>query len=209
MVTNIRWKRHGELVEGDFVFSPSGKPTKVIATSKSDFADIEVEFFDGSVIKCHRNHEWTVFDRGAKGPKWKTYETNYFTQVKTTSTSGGKTRARFQIPVTKCLEYPEKSLPIHPYFLGMWLGDGKSCEPQITHHIEDYQSIEKIEAVCGYSRPSAWQHSTTGVVHTSFAGNGIRKVLGKLKLLNNKHIPEEYLLSSKEQRLELLAGLLS
>ena len=35
---------------------------------------------------------------------------------------------------------------------------------------------------------------------------GLRTELSKLNLINNKHIPNEYLLSSYEQRLDLLRG---
>ena len=47
---------------------------------------------------------------------------------------------------------------------------------------------------------------STGI---SFQGNNVlRNNLKKLNLLNNKHIPHKYLVSSVEDRLELLAGII-
>lgn len=33
----------------------------------------------------------------------------------------------FKAPV----EYPEKEVPLDPYFMGLWLGDGTACEPEV------------------------------------------------------------------------------
>lgn len=206
VLTTKGWTTHGELKVGDYVFHPSGKAIAVKWVSEKDVADVEVEFYDGSVIKCHRNHEWTVYDRSESSRGWKTYETNYLLSVAVTN-GKQKPRARFQLPIRECLEWPEVDLPIHPYFLGMWLGDGKSSDPHLIHHRSDKETIDKIEQICGYKKSCEWVHSSTGVIHSSFAGNGIRTTLRRLNLLENKHIPEIYLRASKQQRLDLLAGL--
>ncbi|HEX04912.1 MAG TPA: hypothetical protein ENH10_07120 [Bacteroidetes bacterium] len=109
VLTTSGWATHGELSAGDEVFSPSGKVIKVLALSAETEATLEVEFSNGEKVKCHPNHEWTVFDRGSN--EWKTVETKYFVR----STKFGKQvdlmpagRSTYQLPEVAALEMPEQ-----------------------------------------------------------------------------------------------------
>jgi len=109
------------------------------------------------------------------------------------------------IPVVSApLAYAERELPIDPYTLGIWLGDGSST--WATIHSADPEVRAEIEAA-GYptavhkpSRPEACPHF--GV------GGGLYRSLRELGLLKNKHIPSIYLTASPAQRLSLLQGLM-
>jgi superfamily II DNA or RNA helicase len=103
----------------------------------------------------------------------------------------------FQEPV---LCWEEKKHNLEPYFLGVWLGDGRSDSPSITSIDEEiisylYEYAEKFDnlSVKKYIQKNK---------------NEITKELRNLNLINNKHIPKEYLIDSYENRLNLLAGLL-
>ena len=39
---------------------------------------------------------------------------------------------RYRVPMTSAVMYSEKSLPVDPYTLGVWLGDGTSLDTAIT-----------------------------------------------------------------------------
>lgn len=55
------WKRFGDLVVGDYVFHPSGKPTKVTQVHPIDQWDTwEVEISDGTVLTATGEHLFTV-----------------------------------------------------------------------------------------------------------------------------------------------------
>ena len=214
MTSNRGWVTHGELAPGDFVFHPSGKPVKVLAVSEKGKANIEVTFSNGAQIRCHENHEWTVYDRGVK--KWRTCETNYFYShtnrwtVRPLITSGKKPRCMYQIPLrTGPLHLASRELILHPYYFGMWLGDGYKESNRITPDPVHAQTIiDKIKNVCGYAVTSENLHPSTGVITFHFSRQDITKRLRQIGVFGNKHIPKEYLLSSVEQRLELLAGLI-
>ena len=131
VLTTKGWMRHGDLRVGDYVFSPSGKPVRVKAVSGKTPSNVRVEFFDGSVIYCHENHEWTLYNRSNRS--WETVETKLFLEPrrgrcgktgKTTKRTLSAGRALHQLPLIQPVQFPVASLPIDPYILGVWLGDG-------------------------------------------------------------------------------------
>jgi len=92
---------------------------------------------------------------------------------------------------------PEKELPIDPYMFGLWLGDGSSACPEIT--TEDREVVDYLK--------SNYTVTTHGTSTNRYYMKGIKQSFIDLGVLNNKHIPEQYMKSSIQQRLELLAGL--
>jgi predicted phage terminase large subunit-like protein len=216
VLTTDGWTTHGELKVGDEVFHPSGKPVSVIGVSGKTTATVGMEFSTGEKIKCHENHEWN-FHHASYG-NVRTFESKYFFETtkfgknrciwsKKTS-SNGERSAIYTFQRGGALEYTKKDLKVDPYFLGLWLGDGTHNEPRITHHPNDMESINECVAR-GYKISRSWTHDETGVVTTSFAYNGLRKIINKhYNLEKNKHIPEIYLRGSIEQRIDLLSGLI-
>jgi len=198
ILTTSGWKTHGELVIGDKVYHSSGKPVSVLWTADKHIDDYIVKTRNGESIRCHADHEWTVFD--AKSRTTKTLETKEMFN----NTKWLNTRSRFFLPNIKPLDFEKKNLPINPYYLGLWLGDGCSINTTITHTKEDTKSVNSVP----YKISNQWTHKDTGVITTSFAHNDILTELQELTLINNKHIPDIYKNSSIEQRLELVAGLI-
>jgi LAGLIDADG-like domain len=102
------------------------------------------------------------------------------------------------IKVCSPLKLPIIDLPIDPYILGAWLGDGTSKSGGITGL--DPEIFEEIRKA-GYVVTD----------HAERKHKGILKLQVKLKALGvfgNKHIPFIYLRASIEQRLALLQGLM-
>lgn len=114
-------------------------------------------------------------------------------------------------------------LPIDPYILGLWLGDGYKNEPmlacpdkEIENKLIDY--AEKNNFEFKIETKNIGDISSTGIPYKKEYKYGkfvqknqlnkFRQSLKYLNLLNNKHIPDEYLTSSKENRFKLLAGLI-
>ena len=95
-----------------------------------------------------------------------------------------------------------KELPIDPYLLGVWLGDGSSNAPRLTLADADAEEIL-----------SEYENRVQNVIEErgacrSYTITGLYRRLRLLGLFGNKRIPHEYLTASAEQRLELLAGLI-
>lgn len=108
-------------------------------------------------------------------------------------------RTNHSVQVAKPLSLPEIDLPVDPYVLGVWLGDGTSVSGQLTTADE-----EIVEAIRGAGYKVAKQKS-------NFYSYGIYRLKAQLRdlgVLGNKHIPARYLRASTKQRLALLQGLM-
>ena len=199
------FRRHGDLKVGDFVYGRDGKPVKVLWVSEKTMSEYDVTFSDGSVIQCHGNHEWVVYDRGMGAER--KVETKYLFNSKLDSGLPGKRghRYRFQVDANVAIDFPEKNFLIHPYVLGAWLGDGSGGKGCITHHKDDVKHIKRICDI-GYFINNQQIHPKTGVYTTYFAD--LYSQLKEVGLKKGKFIPEIYFNSSVAQRLSLLAGLI-
>lgn len=105
-------------------------------------------------------------------------------------------------------------LPLNPYFLGVWLGDGDSYTQNITS--EDPEIIDFCEEYAkflGIGFQKVLDKGTTyscNLVNTKNTGrnNVLLTTLRNLDLLRNKHIPLLFKTSSRINRLILLAGII-
>ncbi|MGB3777139.1 MAG: replicative DNA helicase [Tunicatimonas sp.] len=118
------------------------------------------------------------------------------------------------------VEFDEKPVPIDPYFVGLWLGDGDRNSPRITTndpevvsylqeyalvlaqegHLTTLSTYDYLDRCNQYAITKGFQGGTTCF--------SIKDELRKLSLLGNKHIPNDYLNNTTSQRLTLLAGLI-
>lgn len=212
VLTTKGWKRHGDLKVGDRVYGLDGKPKKVLHIFPKDVANCVVEFTNGETVYCHENHEWVVIDRARSAFEQRVVETKALMQ-RTLEVGEPNRRGHryvFQLPTKKPFDRRDIKLPVKPYTLGVWLGDGRNDAPNICCAPSDKCVIDSV-VDDGYS--IRWQtvHKVTGVLYFFF--NNLREGLRELGMCKShkridKHIPEIYLTASKRQRLELLAGLI-
>jgi len=96
-----------------------------------------------------------------------------------------------------CMKY----LPVDPYVLGVWLGDGASAQGHITSHSDDAVHVRAEFERRGYA-------TTDQKTKYLFGTLGLKVALRELGVLNNKHIPTIYLSANPIQRRDLLKGLM-
>ncbi|WP_107500573.1 terminase large subunit domain-containing protein [Streptomyces sp. sk226] len=202
VLTTRGWKRHGDLQVGDYVYAPSGDPVPVQWVSEPSNEKMRVTFSDGQSVLVHPNHEWSVYDR-SRG-EWRIVETRYLTTQTLHSGPKGRRggRYRFQLPPVGPLQNPEADLPMDPYTLGVWLGDGTTGKASFCGTEED---VNRITGRIPYTLGARWVHPDTGV-HYQYI-KGLMAPLRAAGVLNRKHIPQGYLVASERQRRDLLAGL--
>lgn len=192
VLTTKGWKKHGDLQPGDYVFGDDGKPKKVLANfGKYEWNTQKVIFAGGNELVAAKEHVWKIYaDRDNHQGRKEEY-------TETQNLLRGRHRRSPFIKADVVIEMPTTILPIDPYILGLWLGDGLSAQGVIISGKEDkehYKSIEEVRKV----RPGYYRCLV----------KGLSRELRVNGLLNNKHIPIKYLLADKEQRYELLRGLM-
>jgi len=123
---------------------------------------------------------------------------------------GSRQDLRYSINVAPAIITESKALPIPPYFLGVWLGDGESKSSRITIGYEDLAIIERIreEGLLVEERKSSNVGSGLFYVHTGDKKANIRGRLNAIGVLSNKHIPRMYFRAEYNQRITLLNGLM-
>lgn len=210
VLTKEGWKNHGDLKAGDYVIGLDGKFKKVLAISPKAPANCCVEFSDGDKIYCHENHEWVFKYRPTK--KIITRETKWLFEHKLYSGVPNSRKHKYLcgLPLISPIVGEEKELPVKPYSLGVWLGNGTNTKPYITHDKKDIATIQKMIEE-GYVRSHTYIHKTTGVYTSVF--KNLNTDLNKVGMCywhktTEKHIPDIYLSATIEQRLWLLAGLI-
>lgn len=229
------WTRMGDLVAGDWVYDEHGAPCAVVAGGdvEHDRPCYRVSFDDGTSIVADAEHEWytDAYLTGRPGPqrgvpREQTKQT-HADHIRTTEQIRNTLRfrcggpagdaANHSIPVAGPLRGRPRDLPIKPYTLGAWLGDGTSASAQLTCADVDFGIVREIEAdgydvgPAKYYKPKSPTTATVAITPGVRGKRGtsvMRNALRALGLLGNKHIPAAYLRASAQQRTALLQGLM-
>ncbi len=148
------WTSMGEIQVGDQVLGADGLPTSVtkateVMEGRPCFA---ITFDDGTVIVADAEHQWLTETRAERrstsqaicqsGSRGKVRTTQEIYETVRCNTADE--RANHSIANTHPLQLPEADLPVAPYTLGAWLGDGASAAARITS--ADAEVLQGIEA---------------------------------------------------------------
>lgn len=217
--TPIGFKRFGDLKIGDSVFGKNGKPQTVIGIYPQGIKDVyKIYFQNGATVECGLEHLWTVRKNRGKNKTitLKNIKDNYFKYDKR-----GFKKYLYSVDYIEPVEYEKKEYFIHPYLLGILIGDGTLTTENIGFSCPD-KEIEIVKKVTNLllktyhlqknSYPTCPQYYIRmSSLSKENRFNLYKKEIKRLKLNVKSHlkfIPDEYLLGSIEQRKELLAGLL-
>jgi replicative DNA helicase len=155
--TPAGWTTMGEVAVGDLLLDADGRPTKVVAATEvlRGRPCFEVEFSDGTVLVADSSHQWLTSDRAARRARQEARARGgapkVLPAVRTTAEIAATVRCatadgRVNHSIETCapLQLPERDLPIGPYTLGVWLGDGTAAsasftsdDPEIAEYVED------------------------------------------------------------------------
>ena len=236
LTANRGWTTHGDLRAGDRVWHPSGNAVKVAAVHPPGQSDLLVTFSNGEEIQCDEGHLWTVWDRGKASadryrrkvgslpPGGKTWETLTTGEILArglmANGAPGKRGGRYRWQMPDCYGIDGEAIKTHvqPYTLGVWLGDGSSKAPRLTLCPEDMPVVLKAVEADGYAHNRTFWHKDTGVPTLDFStarrdlhAKGISPLRADLQaegVFGDKHIPDRWMTASRQQRKELLAGLM-
>lgn len=204
------WSTMKDLKIGDTVFDKDGKQCKVVVKSKvHNNPCYKIHFSKDFSITADEEHRWLISFSTHPNTKYKGQlrEVIMTTKELYEYLQHYNPKNQYQVPkiyLNKELDLPEQNLPIDPYVLGLWLGDGTADNGRITQEL-NAKSWEIIESK-GFELSENSEHrdikAETRTVY------GLRTLLKNNNLLNNKHIPDIYQRSSRNQRINLIRGLM-
>lgn len=193
ILTETGWMTMGELQPGMKVHAGDGSLTEIVAVSEIMHGRpcYRVTCRSGSWVVADEQHQWLVSNKSGS-------------RIVTTGELTGAWGRRWLLPVAGPLERPEQILPLDPWLLGYWLGNGTAASGEITANQADFPELVCVLRSAGFRIGNP--HHEHGAV--TFTVLDLKSTLHKLGLLHCKHIPEIYLRASRTQRAALLAGLL-
>ncbi|MDR2651007.1 MAG: DEAD/DEAH box helicase [Prevotellaceae bacterium] len=226
------WVNMGDIQVGDVVFGSNGKRCFVEAIYPQGVRFIyKVVFNDGCSTECDIEHLWAVRDinRKRRNTGWIVRSTQELIEkgltwspTKSRIIGGRKPILKWEVPITKAVNYSRKQYIIHPYIIGMLLGDGslhtngRRTTVSISIPDTEIESVNRIISLLpdnlklkANRHPACPQYYITQTGTTN--QNPFRKEINKLGLNvigKDKFIPEKYLRGSIKQRIQLLQGLM-
>jgi replicative DNA helicase len=137
------WTTMGAIQVGDELFDADGRPTRVVAATEvmTGRPCYEVEFSDGSTIIADAEHQWVTETRATRRAGRGEMAIVTTEQMLLTLTVGSDARANHSVRNAQPLQAPEADLPVAPYALGAWLGDGHTDGARITSETDEIPSF--------------------------------------------------------------------
>ena len=205
ILTTSGWKTMGTIQEGDVVFDEDGNETTVLHASEVHYNPcFKVTFNDNTSVIADHEHRWEImFSNSQKKLKIRVMTTEEIVRFMNEHPNRSNTMNIPKLRIAKPIGV-EKELPIDPYVLGVWLGDGHSNCGMVTNMYDEiFEEIERRGFNVGpdVSQCGAGKAKSRTIY-------GLSTKLRECGLLKNKHIPPSYLTSSYNQKLDLLRGLM-
>lgn len=217
IMTLTGYKKMKDIQLGDSLIDGLGKECKVIGIYPQGIQPVyKVTFSDRTSTLCSLDHIWRVgwYSNKQATVKWDDLTLKEIMKrglKKKNNTSGWK----FRIPIPK-INCWNNSVPIDPYLLGVLLGDGdlgSSSNIKVSLYEKDiFNKIKIILNNLGYdlhlcdNKSEIKDYSIVCSTETKGFINYINNLDIRCRSIE-KHIPQEYLFTTFENRIKLLQGL--
>jgi hypothetical protein len=159
------WTTMGAVAVGDQLLGADGRPCRVLVKSQVHHRPCyEVVFTDGSRIVCDNVHLWSVFVPSCSDTAYeqRVVDTDELARLVAERPTTRRGRRRLFVRASAPLELPEAELPLDPWLLGAWLGDGATRNGQLTVGHPDIDDMLRLLKEHWDGEVSVQQHSTTG-----------------------------------------------
>ena len=217
--------RMGDIKVGDQIFGSNGSPVNVTGVYPQGIKDVyRITFNDGRYALCDGSHLWTVTVPWSEKPRTMSTEAMledykfFMPHIERDNIQTGSKRNpwhfRYRIQLLSSpVEYPHRDVPIHPYVLGAFIGNGCCTDSELCISSGDNFVPNKIAYLCGftvkrnesgYSYRFYDEHQTP--IKTADFFKDIPEMIGCYS--RDKKIPMEYMINDYQTRIELMRGLM-
>lgn len=207
------WKFAKDIQLGDKLFDRLGNPTEVLGVYPQGVKkSYKVTLEDGTSFIVNDEHiiPYVTSKKNINNKTLKEMMVDY-KKPKTKFEHDTYTH-KYRIPKNNAVEYDKKDFVIEPYALGVLIGDGCLLESKLSISSNELDVLENTSKALGLSMPN--KNSQKNYTWNYKTNEQTKKIKDELKFLGlnvksvEKHIPYKYLISSIEQRKELLTGLM-
>lgn len=196
------WTTMRDVQVGDMLIGSDGHPCRVTETSVPSWRRCyRILFDDGTSVVADGDHRWYTHAGQAHRLSGGVRTT---AEIQSSMFCTGR-RANHRIQNTLQIELPDMDVPLDPYMLGVWLGDGSKNNGAVTQRTESqlWETLRERGFDVGQEWGGGNGRSGTRTVY------GLRSTLIEMGMLGNrKLIPSAYLRGSSSQRIALLQGLM-
>ena len=157
------WTTMADVGVGDLVIGSDGRPTRVTVKSQVHHRPCyRVTFQDGSSVVCDNVHLWTVVTSYGQDQTTRTVDTDALADLHSELVAASR-RASLWVEAAAPLESPDvDDLPLDPWLLGAWLGDG---DPRGTGFTVGSQDVDDMLTLFKERWPRV---VTVTTAHTNF-----------------------------------------
>lgn len=206
----------GNLKVGDQVISGENRVCNVTGIYPQGVKPVyEIEFDDGSKALSTDEHLWKVQTRDDRSKGRNAYRViELGDMMKNLYVENGK-RKNYSVDYVQPIDFPHRELELHPYLLGVLLGDGAFTQGSVGVSLPDEHVRERVEQLLPDGDCLSLRIGSDYRIKRKVKNNEqseTKKALRHYYLdgcySDQKHIPWQYLYAPVEDRLQLLAGLL-
>ena len=196
------------VVVGDLLIGPDSKPRAVKSVCSGTENLYRVVPKKGDPYVVNESHILSVKLTPARpGESFKLVNLSVTDYLEQSSTFRHRAKG-WRSPV----EWPEREVPVDPYYLGLWLGDGSINKMSVykpDQEVKDYVSWYAAKIGMRYKEDN-WPGKCPElkILRNPGESNHLLIAMRKLGVVGNKHVPLEYKRNSREVRLAVLAGLM-
>lgn len=206
-------KKVEDIVVGDLLMGDDSKPRVVLNTNSGvgQLYKVTPSFGEPYVVNdqhilslkcsCSRQKKGNMFKKYVKGTVIDISIQDFIHESKTFHSCYKGYRVG--------VDFSSQNLPLDPYILGIWLGDGSTDDTTLTttdtEILHKWTECDETFGLTIHPKGPCSYHASCDRV------DGTNKLLNILKDIGvryNKHIPHIYLSNSRTNRLRLLGGLL-
>ena len=201
--------RMGDIKEGDIICDTKGGTQCVnFVIDKGVQPCVEFTLGDGRKVRSALSHNWQIQD---KHGRVRTVTAQHIVDYMSLKEDGSrKNKTNYKIPLCSPAVGTSDNLPIHPYLLGLLIGDGCFSEKMYRPILTTIDSciVERLTKL-GYNVDLIENRDDN--LHYYIRNKEVKDYLKDCGLWGlrsyEKFIPNKYLYASVEDRIELLKGL--